>query len=830
MKKWTFLWIVLATSAQLVGQTIAEKKSGLKKSSTDLDPQVEAALTNINQELEESKNALRTLYAEVRTLHAEGGSEEEFAELLEAITAERSEISRLSKEWMNVSSETTKSDIYSLWHQPETTIGQLVIDFGSAEHLYVMSPEISEMRLSVNSSVPIPRAEWETILSKILTQNGIGIRETGPYLRELYLTEEGASIVRAITSSREDLHFLPQGDRIAFILTPPATEVRRITAFLNKFVNPKSATVEQFGRDVIIVSQVNEVQDLLKLYDFMAENQTEREYKLVPLRRIKAEEMARVVAAMFDQIAEDPVIIEEDGKAPKRQERGDEEVAGLKLIVLDSLSQALFLVGTKDEIRKTEELIQRVENSIAGGAEKAVQWYTARYTAAGDLAVTLQQIYTAMVRERIGKPAEAVIQRDENGQTININNNENLPPGIATTLFDNSYFLNGTPVIDPGAVNPGFVDSPADQVRSEINTPNFIVDEKTSSVIMVVDKEYLSRINDIVAKLDTPKKMVQIDILLFERNLVENTDYGLNLLRIGGAASNTRNTSFTFQDIARGVTEFMLSRPKTDCMPAFDLTYRFLMTQQHVRLNANPSVVTLNQVPARVTILDEISISTGVNFIDSTNSNVPRASFARAQYGITIDVTPTVHLNTPDNPSGDNVDYITLKSDIYFDTIDRTTDTPERPPVNRRNITNEVMVPDGQTIVLGGLRKKESADRRDAIPLVGEIPGFGKLFSFTTMEDRSTEMIIFLTPKIIYDPCVDIERIKMEKLSERPGDLPYFMCRMNESRECQIHDAYRQTVMMVCGRPRDRYYDTQMFCVPAPSETSCSTCREYDGR
>jgi Flp pilus assembly secretin CpaC len=91
----------------------------------------------------------------------------------------------------------------------------------------------------------------------------------------------------------------------------------------------------------------------------------------------------------------------------------------------------------------------------------------------------------------------------------------------------------------------------------------------------------------------------------------------------------------------------------------------------------------------------------------------------------------------------------------------------ERPPVTRRHIENEVRVADGETVILGGLRRKVKEDFQDKIPFLGDIPGFGKLFGSTKVADSATEMFIFITPKIIKDPVEDIKKVREEELKKR---------------------------------------------------------------
>ncbi len=174
------------------------------------------------------------------------------------------------------------------------------------------------MKISVNSNIPIPQASWESMLDLILTQNGIGTRQLNPFLRELYLFSEESSPVNYITDNPSDLEFLPQNQRVAFLITPDPSDVRRSWTFLNKFINPMTTKIEQVGREILVVSQVGEIQDLLKLYNFVATTKNTKSYKLVPLSKIKAEEMAKVISAMFDQMSEEAVVFEK-GKTPPKQ-------------------------------------------------------------------------------------------------------------------------------------------------------------------------------------------------------------------------------------------------------------------------------------------------------------------------------------------------------------------------------------------------------------------------------------------------------------------------------------------------------------------------------
>jgi len=379
-------------------------------------------------------------------------------------------------------------------------------------------------------------------------------------------------------------------------------------------------------------------------------------------------------------------------------------------------------------------------------------------------------------------------------------------------VFQPPFYQQGGYLVNPAPIVPGFPE------KKEYNKgrDNFIVEPKTGSLVMVVETDLLPKLKELIKKLDVPKKMVKIDVLLFEKRMNRTNNYGLNLLKIGTNASQTNNSSVCWNDIGlvdcipklpcnRGILEFFFSRKKSSSgIPAFDLAYKFLMAQDDVFINATPSIVTLNQTPAVIAILEELSIKTGVFLTTETSPKVtPQDAFTRAQYGITIEVTPTVHMADEDNYFEDPKNYVNLASNITFDTV--LPSDNQQPKVIRRHITNETRIPDGQTVIIGGLRRNNAVDQKEQIPYLGEIPGIGKLFSTTSLNQDQTEMIVFITPTIISEPEEDFAKIRYEELCRRPGDLPAFLYKLNEALEREKNRLFQGFMTILFGPPEPRY-------------------------
>lgn len=826
--------IFILLLAQASAQTIAEKKAGivLHPGSGELSEEMRDALKQINQELEALTRELQQLYADALFLYQRQASSNEYKALLDQINATRRKKLELEYQWREMASR-EQLDEYALWHQPNTTLEQLVIDYGSEDYVYLISPEVAEIPLSVNSNLPIPRAAWSGMLEMILSQNGVGIKQLNPFLRELYLLKRDHSSLRLITNRRQDLEVIPPNENIAFMLTPEPSDVRRVWIFLEKFINPNNVVLQQIGRDILIIAQTSEVKELLKLYDFISLNRGDKDYRVVPLSRVDAEEMTKILNTIFGVLTEEPTATRSEVPAthqvgrtfvpPQTTEVRSPATGenGLQVIPLTQIASAIFLIGTREEIRKAENIIREVEEQVGEAHGRTIFWYTAKNSDAEELAEVLFRIYSLMVENRIGPPG---MPPQSNGndvleQTINVQGSTPPPPPppplpplpppgrspYERGLFlDTGFVVNRVPPQPPPVAN--------------FDRDNFIVDIKTGTIVMVVELDILPSLKELIRKLDVPKKMVRLEVLLFEKKLNRETDFGLQLLQAGSKASNTNSTGATFNVISAtsplpGIFDFFISRKKTSAFPAFDAIYRFLLSQEDIYINASPSVLAINQTPATIEIDEEISVNTGIYNVNTIGGPALQDVFARARYGIIIEITPTIHSQYDDDCLYmESEDYVTLATDITFQTIQPS--LVSRPDVTTRHIVNEVNIPDGQTVILGGLRQRNSRDNVDRIPFLGDIPGIGKLFSKTELTDNTTEMFIFITPKIIYDPAEDLERIKMIEMHRRPGDIPSFLCCLVAAQDWEKNRLFQTTITMLLGRMPDR----------------CVNFGEYDGR
>ncbi|MCH7686246.1 MAG: type II and III secretion system protein, partial [Planctomycetes bacterium] len=190
---------------------------------------------------------------------------------------------------------------------------------------------------------------------------------------------------------------------------------------------------------------------------------------------------------------------------------------------------------------------------------------------------------------------------------------------------------------------------------------------------------------------------------------------------------------------------------------------RALASRRNVHILSRPQIRALDNVAASIQVGQQLSIVTG--FTPATATSGPTPLVSRDDSGIILTVTPRI------SPDG-IISMIVIAEKSEFtgqgDTlaIDPTTGTIIESPIKDIiTVATTVSVPDGQTIVLGGMITKSDDTLERKVPFLGDIPLLGSLFRYDSTSTRRTELLIFLTPRIINSDA-DSEFIKQVE-SER---------------------------------------------------------------
>lgn len=769
-----FFLIPFALISQLAhSETIAEKIQQSSSRSAEDRINVDILLKEVNEKLVSLRSELDACYAKARLLHKNTAEEEEFHSVLKQANQIRSAMRALNESAHAAIASDSKRDEegYALWDQQETTLAQLVMEYGAQEYLYIVPPEMGTLKLNMHSNIPIPRESWGEVLEIILAHNGIGIKKINPYARQLFVLKQDPSSIQAIASSPVELMMIPDQTRVFYVFTPPVEQVKSAFHLLERFADAKQAFLYQVGPKIAIVSSRDEIQKLLNLYNSVWQGEKGKVSKVVPVTKMSVREMEKILHSFFGEA------IEKNRPA----QFGKIEQEGLNLFSL-SQGNALVLIGSQEVVDRAEHIVRETEEQLQDPAEMTVSMYHCKHSNPEDLSKVLEKVYNSLLLASTEANKEIDVSFASQGPQFKTPPSEGYPPAAQVPPL----------VVSPPQLKVGS----SATLEIEKGSDHFIPDLKTGNLLMVVRRDVLGKIKDLLRTLDVPKKMVQIEVLLFEKRIHNETNYGLNLLKLGSKKNGIHYSSNVLAAAKPGtpipgVLEFLLHGHSSKHFPAYDLIYTFMMTQEDIQLNSAPSVITVNQTPATISIVEEISINNGAAPINTNNGTISyQNSFSRANYGTIINVTPTVHL-ADDEAEGKG--FVTLQTNVTFDTT-RHTSNNDRPDVDRRHVENEVRVSDGQTVILGGLRKKQSNDKEEKVPFLGDIPLFGKLFGSTKLSTHNTEMFIFITPKIVLDPHEELIQIRTEELKKRPGDIPEYLERVAESMDKERRKYFNQSM------------------------------------
>ena len=138
------------------------------------------------------RKEISEMYSQASQLTAQEAHIEEYQSLLERINEHKSTLLQREEEWKDRYSHmhAPKNEGYALFDQEETSIGQLISEYGSKDFLYVIPPEVGMIKIAMQSTIAIPRESWHEMIDLILQYNGVGVIEINPFARQLFLLKQ----------------------------------------------------------------------------------------------------------------------------------------------------------------------------------------------------------------------------------------------------------------------------------------------------------------------------------------------------------------------------------------------------------------------------------------------------------------------------------------------------------------------------------------------------------------------------------------------------------------------------------------------------------------
>lgn len=270
-------------------------------------------------------------------------------------------------------------------------------------------------------------------------------------------------------------------------------------------------------------------------------------------------------------------------------------------------------------------------------------------------------------------------------------------------------------------------------------------DARTNKVIVKDVKTALDDMAMLLKNLDVPEKQVMIEARIIEASTSFTkslgihwglyTDpnigggLGINNLQtsFGGLTSTDPMTSDGFTQVPGAFTDIAFGTIGANVK--LNMRLNAAATAGLVKIISTPKVATLNHKTAKITQGQQIPYT-------SATSDKIETKFVEA--ALSLEVTPHINANGT----------IVLKIDAKNDAPDRQTSVGT-PPINKKQATTEMLLRDGETTVIGGIYVDRDTEGADGVPWLMDIPFIGHLFKSTNTEKSKSELLIFITPRIL---------------------------------------------------------------------------------
>jgi general secretion pathway protein D len=291
-----------------------------------------------------------------------------------------------------------------------------------------------------------------------------------------------------------------------------------------------------------------------------------------------------------------------------------------------------------------------------------------------------------------------------------------------------------------------------------------IADERSNSLLIFATRQDMDTITNIVSKLDVLLSQVLIEAVIIDYSLGPNTfNFGVSAAQnpqnfspsvpaVGGGGFNngpslinsltslstTSSNASTFASSLGGGLSYFGNIGKN-----WDVALQAAETDSHASIIQRPRIQTSQAKAAQFFVGETVPYVTSTYNYGGINGN--QSSYSQLSVGVELDVTPFI------NPDG----LVVMDINQEIDDLDGTTaisGVGNVPNTDKRTLSSEIAVINGETVMLGGFIKNQKSTSRSGVPFLDKIPLLGNLFSSRTDSKQREELIVLMRPTVLKSP------------------------------------------------------------------------------
>lgn len=619
-------------------------------------------------------------------------------------------------------------DIVTNFDFPDADIVEIAKTLGRLTCLNFILDKDVKGRISVVSNAPITIGDaWKAFLTS-LDVNGFSIIPSGKYLRIAKQRDARDKQIRTYTGK-----FAPDNDlyitRVIQLKYINADEAARV---FRNFLPPNSRMLAYDQTNTLIVTDtaanIKKVADMIEVLDVES---FDEKLEVISIRNAASQDIARLIDQLLPGGGRRPTGAPTPG-VPRFgtaafAARKTKEGGVISHVIPDDRTNSIIVSANGKGLEQIRQLVKKLDSKVTGtpGGSK------------------IHVVYLQF--------ADA----EQTAQTLN-----NLTSGAGTT---------------PGRTQvmsaPGF-GGPATTPIFE-GAIKIAPDKATNSLVITGTPTDFQTINRVISKLDVPRDQVYVESIIMEMQMNKNFELSTNIANPStGLGFNPTGDLKTMVNDTLGLSGLALGfksggsttirvpgpsgAPIELSVPNLFGLIRAIQTNSNGNVLATPQLLTLDNQEAKIEISEEIPVPT-VNQVAGVGSTT---SISRQNVGLTLTIKPQINK---------------ISNFVKLNIKQKLQNVGERVPselqgkafstVNRESETT-VVVQDGDTVALGGLMKDNVTKVTNKVPILGDIPILGWLFRSTKDSVEKTNLIAFITPKIIKQ-YQEIRQVLDKKIRQR---------------------------------------------------------------
>lgn len=624
---------------------------------------------------------------------------------------------------------------------------------------YILDPRVKGT-VTLNTYGEVRAVDVRPLLETILRINGAAMVQVG----EFYRIVPVGDVARLPLPPQTDIKSFPEDERMLMnlVFLKYAT-VGELTKLLQPFLGEGAVVTSYEPANLLIIldnaRNMRRTMELVSLFDsdvFAAQR-----VRLFETKHGRPSDIAKELENIFKSISL------------------SEKVSPVRFMPLDRINTIIAVAPNPGVFEQVEKWLQKLDIPVkvtAGAVDNYV--YRVKYGRAETLAQAIMMLYVgggygyglfgfgyglgysglgygAGYGTGYGYPGLGYGAMPSFGPAMPIYGYPGAYPAIqpGTVLTPTGPVAAGT-TQQPTDVTGTYLGAAAAATQAAARVPRVVPNPFDNTLLIQATPQEYEQILKLLRELDVPPRQVLVEAKIYEVALTGSFASGVMAVfqnRGGGDVGKVSLTSRTFQAATSGngtqMTAGLLvgrSRELLAFLTAQEATGR-------ARVISAPSVIATDSIPASINVGTEVPTlaAQAVSPIQAGGTSLFTNSIVNRQSGVTLNVLARV------NPSG--IVTLVINQEVSAPQAPAANAAIQSPSFSRRSVQTQVTVNDGDTIAIGGIIQESDTRSSAGVPVLHRVPLLGGLFGNKSTSKERTELIVFMTPRVIYDTTEIIE-------------------------------------------------------------------------